>query len=415
MTITNWAGNVTFTAAELRRPASVDELAELVAGARQVRVLGSGHSFNRLADSADALVSLAGLPRVFEVAADRASVRVNASATLAELAAALQAEGLALHTMPSLPHITVAGACLTGTHGSGDGAVSLAGVVREVELVTADGTVRTLAHGDDGFGGAVVSLGALGVVTALRLAVLPGYDVRQRVFDGLAWPSLVEHVDALLAAAYSVSVFTALDGPSRVWLKARDGEPEPAELLRAAGVHPADGPQHPVRGQDAANTTDQLGPAGPWHERLPHFRPDRPPSSSGAELQAEYLLPRAHAAEALAVLHGLRERISPVAQTIELRSVAAEDQWLSMAHQRACLGIHFTLRPEPEPVRAMLVDLERELAPLAARPHWGKLFVAGPAELAERYERLADFRRLRQRMDPDGRFSNELVDSWFPA
>jgi xylitol oxidase len=409
--VSNWAGNVTYSASTVSEPTSVDELAELVAGSTKLRVLGAGHSFNRIADTTGTLVSLARMPPEVVVLPDRATVRAAAGLPLSRLAQALWDDGLALPTMPSLPHITVAGACLTATHGSGDAVGSLAAAVRAVHLVTATGERAVIKAGDPDFEGSVVGLGALGVVTALELAVRPAFEVEQRVYDGLSWDALTEHVDGLLGCAYSVSVFTALAGPSRIWIKRRTDDPAPD--LSPLGVGPADGPQHPVRGADPVNTTDQLGPAGPWHHRLPHFRPEFSPST-GAELQSELLVPREHAADALRLLKQLEKAITPLVQTIEVRSVAAEPLWLSPTYQRAGVGLHFTWGPDESAVWPVVRAVERALAPLRPRPHWGKLFGLPPAELAARYPRWADFGRLRRRADPGGTFGNALLDSWFP-
>lgn len=410
--VRNWAGNVTFGARELREPTSLDELARLVAGAARVRALGTGHSFSRIADTTGTLVSAARLPEVFEVGPAGTTVRAGAGLTLARLAVLLHRHGLALHTLPSLPHISVAGACATATHGSGDAVGSLASAVRGVELVTATGAREVLVSGDPDFDGAVVSLGALGVLTALELAVRPSFDVEQRVYDGLRWDSLVEHVEQILACAYSVSVFTAIAGPSRIWVKRRAGDPEAD--LSGTGAVPAPGPQHPVRGADPANCTDQLGQPGPWHERLPHFRPGFAPST-GAELQSEFLVPREHAAEALRALKGVESAVAPVALTIEVRSVAAESLWLSPSYRRPSVGVHVSWRPDEDRVWPAVRALERALNPLRPRPHWGKLFTAAPAELAGRYERRPDFGRLRRRLDPGRKFGNALLDGWFPG
>ena len=408
--VTNWAGNVVFGAGETGEPASVDELAELVAGTARVRVAGTRHSFNQIADTAGTLVSLSRMPVVFEVAPDRATVWVGAGLTLAQLAVMLHEVGLALHTLPSLPHITVAGSCLTATHGSGDQLGSLAAAVRRIELITSSGQRRVLSSGDLDFDGAVVSLGALGVVSALELAVRPSFAVRQRVFDGVGWESLVEHVDTILSCAYSVSVFTGLSGPSRVWVKSQADDPEVD--LSGTGAAPARGPQHPIRGADPTNCTDQLGEPGPWHERLPHFRPEFAPST-GAELQSEFLLPREYAADALRAVKALEEVMVPVALTIEVRSIAAEPLWLSPSYRRASVGLHFSWRPDEAAVWPVVRAVERALAPLSPRPHWGKLFSTASTELASRYERWPDFCQLRTRFDPERKFANPTLDAWF--
>ncbi|QYX76790.1 FAD-binding protein [Streptomyces akebiae] len=405
-TLTNWAGNITYTAEELHRPRSVDALRALVAAGERVRVLGSGHSFNEIADPGPegVLLSLTGLAPEIEVDTTARTVRVGGGVRYAELARAVHAHGLALHNMASLPHISVAGSVATGTHGSGDGNGPLAAAVREVELVAADGTTLTLARGDDRFGGAVTSLGALGVVTALTLDLEPAFEVGQQVYGELPLAGL--DFDAVSAAAYSVSLFTRWrhSGFDQAWVKRRVDRAT-ADFPWAA---PATEAMHPVPGMPAVNCTEQFGVPGPWHERLPHFRAEFTPSS-GDELQSEYLLPRSFAAEALHALDGVRHVVAPVLQVCEVRTVAADAQWLSPAHGRDTVAFHFTWIADPAPVLPVVRRVEEVLAPFDARPHWGKVFTVPAAELRALYPRLGDFRALAEVLDPAGKFRNTFV------
>ncbi|MBB4933078.1 xylitol oxidase [Lipingzhangella halophila] len=408
----NWAGNITFRAAELHRPATVAELQKLVAASGAIRAVGTRHSFNDIADSPGAQVSLDALDQPVEVDTGAGTVTVGAGARYAQLSAALDAAGVALHNLGSLPHISVAGACATGTHGSGDGNGSLATAVRAIDLVTADGELVTLHRDRDGdrFAGAVVGLGALGIVVRLTLDVIPTFDVRQWVFDGLSWTALTDHLDAVFAAGDSVSVFTRwhADQAGRVWVKRRADthQPDAGELF---GARPAEGPRHPVPGMPAEYCTEQDGVAGRWHDRLPHFRAEFLPSS-GAELQTEYLVPRDRAADALAALARLRERIAPILQVCELRTVARDALWLSPAYQRDVLGIHFTWVDDEAAVRPVLRGIEAALAPFAPRPHWGKLFSIAPEQVRAAYPRFADFAALAGEFDPHGKFRNAFLD-----
>ena len=406
--LTNWAGNVVFGAASTSRPRSVDELRDVVARADRVRVLGSGHSFSDIADTSGVLVSLDDLPPVFEVAADRRGVRVGAATRLAELAAALHREGLALHTMPSLPHISIAGAVLTATHGSGDRSGSLASAVRAVEFVRADGALELVS---DDVAGQVVALGALGVVTALELDVVPAYQVEQVVHESLPWPAFADHLDEVFGSGYSVSAFTDWRDRLDVWVKRRVGDSaaDPASDLARFGAVPADGPRHPILGQPPENCTTQLGAVGPWHERLPHFRAGFVPSV-GAELQSEFFVAREHARAALLRLRALVDVVTPVLQVSEIRTIDADDRWLSPFHQRASVGFHFTWTPDADGVRAAVARIEQELAPFDARPHWGKVFLASPERS---YPRWPDFRALVAAADPTGKFRNAWLDRLF--
>ncbi|MEU9559642.1 FAD-binding protein [Streptomyces fumanus] len=407
--VTNWAGNITYTAKEVHRPHSLEALRALVAGSARVRVLGSGHSFNEIAEpgAEGVLLSLAGLPGEVDVDTAAGTVRVGGGVRYAELARVVHAHGLALPNMASLPHISVAGSVATGTHGSGVTNGSLASVVREVELVTADGTTVTLARGDRRFGGAVTSLGALGVVTALTLDLEPAYEVEQHVFTELPFAALdAETLAAVLSAAYSVSLFTDWRSPGfrQVWLKRRTDQPLP-DFPYAA---PAAEKMHPVPGMPAVNCTEQFGVPGPWHERLPHFRAEFTPSS-GAELQSEYLMPREHALDALRALEAIRAEVAPVLQTCEVRTVAADAQWLSPAYGRDTVAAHFTWVADTAAVLPVVRRVEEALDAFDARPHWGKVFTTAPAVLAARYPRLGDFAALVRELDPAGVFTNAFV------
>ncbi|MGW4004105.1 FAD-binding protein, partial [Streptomyces nigra] len=393
-TITNWAGNITYGAGELHRPASVDEVAALVAASTRVRVLGSGHSFNEIAEPGPdgVLLSIAALPPLVDVDGAARRVRVSGGTRYAELARAVHTHGLALPNMASLPHISVAGSVATGTHGSGVGNGSLASAVREVELVTADGSVVRIGRDDPRFGGAVTSLGALGVVTALTLDLEPAFEVEQHVFTELPLAGLdTAAFEAVMSAAYSVSLFTDWRAPGfrQVWLKRRTDQPLP----EIAGAAPATEKLHPVPGMPAVNCTEQFGVPGPWHERLPHFRAEFTPSS-GAELQSEYLLPRDRALEALHAVDAIRDTVAPVLQTCEVRTVAADEQWLSPSYGRDTVALHFTWIEDTAAVLPVVRRLEAALDAFAPRPHWGKVFTTPAGVLRDRYPRLDDFRAL---------------------
>jgi alditol oxidase len=391
---TNWAGSYAYRARELHRPATVAELREIVARAPRIRVLGSRHTFSDIADS-DELVSLDALPHDVEISGG--TVSFGAALRYGDLARILEAEGLALHNLASLPHTTVAGAVATATHGSGDGNGNLATAVAALELVTSTGETVSARRGDPDFDGMVVALGALGAVTRISLDVEPAYDVRQRVFEDVGWDMLFEHYDTITAAGYSVSVFTLWGETSSVWVKSREGDPD--ELL---GARPAPADRHPIPGIDPVNCTAQLGVPGPWWDRLPHFRMGFTPSA-GEELQSEFLVPRRHAIRAIEAVRALAPAVQPLLQVTELRTIAADSLWTSPQYGQPTIGIHFTWKREPEAVAAVLADVEAALAPFAARPHWGKLFLGGAGHL---YERRDDFVRLTERLDPRGAFRN---------
>ncbi|KPC80394.1 MULTISPECIES: D-arabinono-1,4-lactone oxidase [Streptomyces] len=413
---TNWAGNITFGAKQLHTPASIAELQDIVSAGTAVKVLGTGHSFNTVADTHGDLISVAGLPRSVEIDREARTATVSAGMRFGELTGALQRSGFALHNLGSLPHISVAGACATGTHGSGVGNRCLAGAVSALELVTADGGTVPLERGDTGFDGAVVSMGALGVVTRLTLDLVPAFEIQQWVYEALPQEQALSRFDEVMSEAYSVSLFTGWHGGpvDQVWLKHRveDDGPRTAPH-RWHGATLAQGPRHPVPGVAAEHCTEQQGAAGPWHARLPHFRLEFTPSN-GEELQSEYFVPRREAVAAYEALDRIRQQFSPLLQIGEIRTVAADDLWLSPAQGRDSVAFHFTWVPDTAAVTPVLGAIEEALAPFGARPHWGKVFTTPPGELRELYEHYADFERLTERFDPSGTFRNEFLAHHFP-
>ncbi|MET7865451.1 FAD-binding protein [Micromonospora taraxaci] len=405
----NWSGNVRYAARAFHRPTSTDELRRLVAGNTRLRAVGSGHSFNRFGDTDGDLVSLAGLPQTVEVDHERGQVTVSGAMRYGDLARQLHTQGYALANLASLPHISVAGAVATATHGSGQTHGNLASAVAALELVTADGDLLPVHRDTDRFAGMVVGLGALGLVTRVTLDVVPAFELRQYVRLDLGREAL----DEALGSAYSVSVFTDWRTPRlrEVWRKqAADQPPPPADWL---GTTAADQPRHPVLGMPPENCTPQLGEPGPWHERLPHFKLGFTPSS-GDELQSEYHVPRTAAGDVLAALDDVAHLIAPVLLVCELRTVAADELWLSPNHRRDSFVVHFTWIDDTAAVLPVVAAVEERLAPFAPRPHWGKVFVTDPVELATRHPRYADFAALLADLDPKGMFRTDALDRYFP-
>ncbi len=413
---TNWSGVYTFGASEAAHPTSLDELRRLVATAAKVHGVGSRHCFNGIADAA-VMVALDRMPMDVEIDREAAVVTVNAGMRYAELVQALEREGLALHNTASLPHITVAGATATATHGSGDRIKNLSAAVAAMELVTSDGEVVRVARGDADFEGMVVHLGALGVVTRITLDVEPSYRVRQEVFLDLPWDVVYEQFDEIMSSGDSVSLFTDYgDTVNELWVKTRvsndDAWTPRSELFggRAATVQ-----THPVSHFDGLICTDQMGVPGPWCDRLPHFKVEAI-GDAGNEMQAEYMIERKDAVDGIRALKELSGLMRPYILAAEVRSVAPDELWLSSAYQRETVCLHYATVADPAVPNEVLPAVERALAPFAPRPHWGKLFVASAQELAPRYPRMADFRELASRLDPRGAFRNDyLIDSVFGA
>jgi alditol oxidase len=405
----NWAGTHRYRAHRLHTPGTIDELTEIVANAPRVRVLGSRHSFTDIADSEE-LVSLEALPPDIVVDRDASTVAFTGPIRYGDLAEALAPEALALHNLASLPHISVAGAVATATHGSGDANGNLATAVAALELVTSAGEHLAVARGDADFDGMVVGLGALGAITRVTLDVEPAYEVRQRVYEGLTWDALAAHHDEITSLGYSVSVFTRWgDTTDQVWVKSRvtDAPEDAPDELYGAPAATVD--RHPILGIDPVNCTAQLGRPGPWSDRLPHFRMGFTPSA-GDEIQSEFIVPRARALEAIDAVRRLGPVVRPILQVTELRTIPADELWLSPQYGQDTVAIHFTWEPEPDSVSRALYDVEAALAPFGARPHWGKVFHADAAAVGPLYERMEDFRALAGRLDARGAFRNAWLE-----
>ncbi len=412
----NWAGNYTYRAARLHAPETVEQVQELVRRGSKLKVLGSRHSFNDIADTSEDLISLEHFDHVGAIDRERRTVTVEAGVRYGQLCPQLHREGYALPNLASLPHISVAGACATATHGSGDRNGNLATAVAALELVTADGDVVGVSreqHGEQ-FPGAVVGLGGLGVVTKLTLDLVPTFAMRQDVYENLPLAHLEDHFDAIVSSAYSVSLFTDWQNErvNEVWLKRRVTDGAPLELApELFGATLAPTHRHPIAELSAVNCTEQMGIPGPWYERLAHFRMEFTPSS-GEELQTEYLVPRQHAVAAFRAIDRLRDHVAPLLQISEVRTIAADNLWMSPCYQQACVAIHFTWKKDWPGVRQLLPLIEEQLAPLDARPHWGKLFTMPATRVQSLYAKLPDFQDLLRTYDPQGKFRNAFLDTY---
>jgi xylitol oxidase len=411
---TNWAGNLTYHTTNLFEPSTVAELQQLVRDHPKLRPLGTRHSFNTIADSTQAQISLHNLNQILIDEKTR-SVTVGAGVRYGDLAPVIDAKGFALHNLASLPHISVAGATATATHGSGIHNPNLSSSVAAIEFVAADGTLHTLsrAHDGDTFLGAVVHLGCIGVVTSVTLDLEPTFQVAQTVYTDLPFSELEHHFDDIFGAGYSVSLFTDWQNHrgTELWIKRRVQAGQPLDtpaLFYNAKLATKD--LHPIPALDAINCTPQMNVPGPWYGRLPHFKMNFTPSS-GAELQTEYFVPRDHAFAAISAVETLRDRITPLLLTTELRTIAKDNLWLSMAYQRDSLAIHFTWKPMWPAVQKLLPLIEEKLAPFNPRPHWAKLFTLPAAKLQQSYPRMNDFKALIKQYDPTGKLHNQFIDT----
>jgi xylitol oxidase len=410
----NWAGNLEYSTGNVHYPKSIAEVQELVKKYKKIKALGSRHSFNKIADSTQNQVSLKELNKVVSLDKTSNTVTVEGGMRYGELAPFLHENGYALHNLASLPHITIAGAIATGTHGSGVKSGSLSTGVSAIEFVNADGAIVSLSKQKDGdlFNGVVVALGAVGVVTKITLELQPTFNMKQVVYRNLPMSELKNNFDNIEAAGYSVSLFTDWKNKNinEVWIKSRiDIEDTTAAAPELFGAKLATQNMHPVENQSAENCTEQMGVPGPWFERMPHFKMGFKPST-GKELQSEFFVPIEHAYEAIMAMEELHEKISPHLFISEIRTINADDLWMSPCYKQSCVALHTTWKQETDIVMKLIPLVEEKLAPFNARPHWAKLFTISPQVLQSRYSKLSDFKQLINQYDPEGKFRNEFLD-----
>ena len=409
----NWAGNLEYSTDRLYSANSLEQVRSHVKKQNKLKVLGTRHCFNNIADSTDNFLSLKSMDVLLTLEPGAHTVTVDAGMTYGQLCPLLHSKGFALHNLASLPHIAIAGAISTATHGSGEKNGNLATAVSALEIVTAAGEVVKLSRQQDGeaFLGAVVGLGALGVITKVTLDIQPTYMMRQDVYENLPLSAVKDHFDAIEASAYSVSLFTDWQNQrmNEVWIKSRVEEGQAFDATpEFFGAKRATKNLHPIAELSAENCTEQMGVPGTWYERLPHFRMGFTPSA-GKELQSEYFVPRQHAVEAILAVERLRDQIGPHLMISEIRAIAADKLWLSPCYEQPCVTIHFTWKQDWPAVRMLMPLIEKELAPFEARPHWGKLFTISPTELKSIYKKMPDFIQLSKRYDPSGKFRNEFL------
>ena len=407
----NWAGNYSYKAPNFHEPSSVEELRELVKKLDRQKALGSRHCFNDIADSPANLISTRGLNKIIALDKDKSTINVEAGIRYGDFAKELDKEGYALHNLASLPHITVAGACATATHGSGVTLGNLATAVAAMEIVTPQGEIVEIERRHPDFNGLVVGLGAIGIVTKMALEIQKTFQVRQDVFQELPLASMEKHFDEIMSSGYSVSLFTNWLNQkiSQVWVKRR-ADQNITELGKDFfGAKAATKNLHPIVEMSAENCTEQLGVPGPWYERLPHFKMGFTPSG-GKELQSEFFVPHNNAVDAILALEKKKDLINPQLLISEIRTIRADDLWMSPCYHQDSVAIHFTWKQNPEEVGKLIPMIESELAPFNMKPHWGKLFTVDPKILHQRYEKFPDFLAMAKKYDPDGKFRNAYLD-----
>jgi len=408
----NWAGNIAFQAPTVYYPQSVAEVQELVRQHSRIKPLGSRHSFNTIADGPGIQISLKNMNRILQLDREANRLTLEGGARYGEFVAYVHEQGYALPNLASLPHITVVGACATATHGSGLTNGNLSTSVSALQFVNAAGDLVSVSRAKDPeeLAAAVVGLGAFGVVTSITLDLIPAFQVKQVIYRNLPMSMLKDHFVDIQTRGYSVSLFTnwANQNINEVWIKSLVDENSHLEEA-LFGAPAATENLHPVEEQSAENVTQQLGVPGPWYDRLPHFKMGFQPSV-GKELQSEYFVPMAHAYEAMMAIAKLHEQITPHLFVSEIRTIQADNLWMSTCYKQQSVAFHFTWKQDIAVIMDLLPLIEQQLAPFQPRPHWGKLFTMPAAVLQSRYPKLDDFKQFIRHHDPKGKFGNGYLD-----
>ncbi|MBV6647958.1 MAG: FAD-binding protein [Cyclobacteriaceae bacterium] len=409
----NWGRNITFKANDLKHPATIEEVRELMSTGSRKKGLGSTHSYNDIADSPKAQISLRKLNKIVAIDKSTSTVTIEGGARYEDIVVQLHVEGYALHNMASLPQITVAGACVTGTHGSGTDNGSLPTAVNGVEMCLPGGDMMYFSRdkNPDVFDGVVVNLGGIGLITRLDLEVMPTFDAFQNIYLDLPIKNVINHFDEIMASGYSVSLFTKWQNDiiDQVWIKQRSDGATTDFGTEFFGGSASDRNVHPIIDLSAESCTDQMGEIGPWYERLPHFKINAMPSAFD-ELQSEYFVPVSSAADAIQAIAGLGDLMAPHLYISEVRTIAADDLWMSPLYKRPSVAFHFTWKPHWPEVKKILPVIEERLSPFGVRPHWAKLYTMDPKQIRQSYDKFPDFLALLKTYDPTGTLRNDYLD-----
>lgn len=407
--LANWGGNLAFEQAEVVKPKTISELAEMVR-VNKVRPVGTLHSFSPIAKGEGLLMSTANLAIKPELDSDRSVVRFGAAMRFGELALFLEQNGFALRNMGSLPHISVAGAAATGTHGSGDKNQILSSSLTSFSYLNHEGELIKVEKQDPLFEAFRLGLGAYGIWVEAELSIVPSFQIRQDIFLEIPWSYFLEDPSRLTSAGYSVSLFGkwGTSTISQTWVKSEVEDPRAGVPI--AAIAPEQNSKRELADGVGDNLTEQGGKPGPWLHRLPHFRLDASPSA-GNEIQTEYFFTRDKIAHAIEAVHSVAGKINPVLIISEIRSIAQDDAWLSPMRRGDSIALHFTWKNEPELVDIAVQELEKVLAPMEPIPHWGKVHHFTQSDLERAHPMLSKAREQFENADPSGKFSSDYLRS----
>mmetsp|Transcript_13532 Transcript_13532/g.26655 ORF Transcript_13532/g.26655 Transcript_13532/m.26655 type:complete len:480 (-) Transcript_13532:5-1444(-) len=430
---TNWCQNVDFKHKRFVTPEDLTELQATVAAAPQVRVLGSGHSFSAVCSSEHTLLSMAYMRKVLEVdfvSDNETVVFMEGGATLGDVVRHLAPRGMALKNIPSLPHVTIAGALATSTHGSGlhpSAPGSIASMCTQIDFVTHDGEVCSYRRAEDAeFAASVVHLGALGVVAKIGLDVVPAYNVDQRVYQSIELDRMLPQFEALARSVDSLTV--GINFGQQVgltWLRYFDGGITPPASDMTLGGEPRHEPIPFYESHQGVTPTCK----GPWHD-VPSFFMEgmQELNMPNTAMQTEYFVPLSLASSALQAIREVAacwegwptsESWTDLNSSVpvfhcEVRAIAQDGlRGLAPFGDRESCSIHFTWGnwDHKERIVEMVKEVEAVLRQYQARPHFGKFNLMSSEEVASVYpkDRIEEFKELCVKHDPVSKFRNQLV------
>jgi len=412
----NWSGSVVATPERLERPKTEADLRAIVAGARRVRVAGTGHSFMPLCETDGVLISLADMDGGLEITPDRSSVWAPAGMPIGELTAVLWAEGLSLANQGDIDKQAIAGALSTATHGTGRTLGALSTFSRAFRMVTADGEVVECdeTREPELFQAQRVSLGALGVMSRVELSVLPAYRLKETL-RRTPLIEILESWDELAARHRHVEFFVfpyADEALVKILDPVEDGDDKPGVDIDSAAM------------QIICDLASLMPSAAPTLQRLitkamspstrsaPAYRifPSERPTKFE---EMEYEIPAERGAEALrAAIAEVRGRKLPIIFPFEYRSVAADDMWLSPMSGRDCISISFHQYAKM-PWREAFATIEQVFAAHGGRPHWAKRHTLKSDDVLRLYPDAGRWGEVRKRWDPEAKFLNAHLRDLF--
>ncbi|WP_095012720.1 D-arabinono-1,4-lactone oxidase [Tsuneonella mangrovi] len=407
----NWSGSVSAAPGRIAEPRDEAELAQIVAESAKVRVTGAGHSFMPLCETDGTLLRLDRMEGAIKVEPDRQSAWIPAGMSIAKATEQLWDMGLSLANQGDVNPQSIAGAVGTGTHGTGITLGSLSSQVTGMRLVKPNGEVTTCDADarPDLFNAARLSLGMVGVASAVRMKVLPAYHLSEKI-EKKSLGEVLEAWDELVAAHRHIE-FWVFPWADKVLLKTLDlAEPD------GPYVHRPDVDETAFR--VACNIAKALPFAIPVLQKAMTLAvSDEPPRTGPAWRifpqdrtvrfeEMEYEIPYANGIDALkaAIAHVRKHRL-PFAFPFEFRTVAGDDIWLSPFHAGPCISLSVH-QYAPMAWQHIFAELEAVLRDHGARPHWGKRHTLGPDDVHALYPDAARFLAVRQQVDPAGKFVN---------